>query len=209
MRNVLKVIALLLVLGAPMVAPEFLMQQAQAQELNANGLTDDQQAALDTAMQGSDSEIQTKLTTLFAQYNNNTTVKNALVGAAYNAASSGAVRRAVATASRASSTQQNLGSGGNNNPMANNGSGLFTFQYQNQFLTGAVRSQSDWTRFTILNYQSKLQSNPNSVFASYYQRRIDQLNARLATFEDSRLSVCVGGGSYVAGPYGTVTRSPC
>lgn len=209
MRTVTKVIALLLVLGAPVMAPQVLMQQAQAQEVNANGLTDAQQAELDAALQGSPDEVEEQLGDLLASYSNNSAVRDALIDAARDADTSDAVDRVVRTVTTAARTQQNSNNNNNNNPMSNNGAGIFTVFLNQQFLTSAVRTQQHWTNFTILNYTSLMQTNPDSIFAPFYQRRIDQLNAQLARYGQVSASACIGGQGVSVGPYGTVTSSPC
>lgn len=85
--------------------------------------------------------------------------------------------------------------------------GVFSVQF-----TGVVtRTSTYFTRFTILNYQSKLEANPDSPFASFYQRRINQLNAQLARYGQVNVSACFGGRStsIVAGSYGAVTTGTC
>lgn len=85
--------------------------------------------------------------------------------------------------------------------------GVFSVQF-----TGVVtRTSTYWTRFTILNYQSKLEANPDSIFASFYQRRIDQLNAQLTRYGQVTATACFNGRStsIVAGSYGAVTTGAC
>lgn len=85
--------------------------------------------------------------------------------------------------------------------------GVFVVQF-----TGVVtRTSTYFTRFTILNYQSKLEANPDSPFAAFYQRRINQLNAQLARYGSVSQSACFGGRStsIVAGSYGAVTTGTC
>ena len=85
--------------------------------------------------------------------------------------------------------------------------GVFVVQF-----TGAVtRTSTYWTRITILNYESLLEANPDSVFAPFWEARLDRLNERLATYGEVELSSCSGGRSYsiVAGSYGGVTTGTC
>ncbi|ADU00743.1 hypothetical protein [Mycolicibacterium gilvum] len=85
--------------------------------------------------------------------------------------------------------------------------GVFVVQF-----TGAVtRTSTYWTRLTILNYQSKLEARPDSIFAPFYQARIERLNAQLARYGEVEMTSCVGGRStsIVAGSYGGVTRGTC
>lgn len=85
--------------------------------------------------------------------------------------------------------------------------GVFVVQF-----TGVVtRTSTYWTRFTILNYESKLEANPDSIFAPFWQARVNALNARLATYGEVEMSACAGGTSYniVPGSYGAVTQGVC
>lgn len=85
--------------------------------------------------------------------------------------------------------------------------GVFVVQF-----TGAVtRTSTYWTRFTILNYESLLEARPDSVFAPFWQSRINRLNQQLARYGEVTASACLGGTSYsiVAGSYGGVTRGAC
>lgn len=85
--------------------------------------------------------------------------------------------------------------------------GVFVVQF-----TGAVtRTSTYWTRQTILNYQSLLEARPQSIFAPFYQARIDRLNAQLARYGEVSMTSCVGGRStsIVAGSYGGITNGTC
>lgn len=85
--------------------------------------------------------------------------------------------------------------------------GVFVVQF-----TGVVtRTSTYWTRFTILNYQSLLEANPDSIFAPFWEARVETLEARLATYGQVEMSACAGGTSYsiVAGSYGGVTTGAC
>ncbi|MDG4664225.1 hypothetical protein [Mycobacterium sp. 236(2023)] len=85
--------------------------------------------------------------------------------------------------------------------------GVFSVQF-----TGAVtRTSVYFTRNTILNYQSLLAANPNSIFASFYQRRLNQLNAQLTRYGQVNVSACFNGRStsIVAGSYGNVSTGTC
>lgn len=85
--------------------------------------------------------------------------------------------------------------------------GVFVVQF-----TGAVtRTSTYWTDITLLNYQSKLNANPDSIFAPFYQRRIEQLNAQKARYGAVSQSACFNGRStsIVAGSYGAVTTGTC
>ncbi|PRC41348.1 hypothetical protein C6A85_000000116095 [Mycobacterium sp. ITM-2017-0098] len=85
--------------------------------------------------------------------------------------------------------------------------GVFVVQF-----TGAVtRTSTYWTRFTILNYESLLEAHPDSIFAPFWEARVETLNERLATYGQVEMSACAGGTSYniVAGSYGGVTTGAC
>lgn len=85
--------------------------------------------------------------------------------------------------------------------------GVFVVQF-----TGAVtRTSTYWTRFTILNYESLLEARPDSIFAPFWEARIERLNEQLASYGEVEASACFGGTSYniVAGSYGGVTRGEC
>ncbi|ORV91732.1 hypothetical protein [Mycolicibacterium iranicum] len=85
--------------------------------------------------------------------------------------------------------------------------GVFVVQF-----TGIVtRTSTYFTRLTILNYESLLEANPDSIFAPFWEARIERLNERLATYGEVEISACFGGTSYsiVAGSYGGVTRGAC
>ncbi|WP_349269598.1 hypothetical protein MPNTM1_05508 [Mycolicibacterium parafortuitum] len=85
--------------------------------------------------------------------------------------------------------------------------GVFVVQF-----TGAVtRTSTYWTRLTILNYNSLLEANPDSVFAPFWEARVERLNQQLARYGEVELSSCFGGRSYsiVAGSYGGVTTGNC
>ncbi|MBV5246876.1 hypothetical protein KUF57_25430 [Mycolicibacterium sp. PAM1] len=85
--------------------------------------------------------------------------------------------------------------------------GVFVVQF-----TGVVtRTSTYWTRFTILNYQSKLEANPDSIFAPFYQRRIESLQAQLSRYGEVEMASCFNGRStsIVAGSYGAVTTGTC
>lgn len=85
--------------------------------------------------------------------------------------------------------------------------GVFVVQF-----TGAVtRTSTWWTRITITNYQGLLEANPSSIFAPFWQSRINRLNQQLARYGEVTASACAGGTSYniVAGSYGGVTRGSC
>lgn len=85
--------------------------------------------------------------------------------------------------------------------------GVFVVQF-----TGVVtRTSTWWTRMTINNYQSLLEANPDSIFAPFYESRIERLNQQLASYGEVEMSACAGGTSYsiVAGSYGGVTRGAC
>lgn len=85
--------------------------------------------------------------------------------------------------------------------------GVFVVQF-----TGAVtRTSTWWTRMTITNYQSLLEARPDSIFAPFWQSRINRLNQQLASYAAVEMSACAGGTSYsiVAGSYGGVTRGAC
>lgn len=80
-----------------------------------------------------------------------------------------------------------------------------------QFTGIVTRTSTFWTRFTILNYQSKLEANPTSPRAARWQARIDQLNAQLARYGEVEMTSCRNGRStsIVAGSYGGVTTGTC
>lgn len=85
--------------------------------------------------------------------------------------------------------------------------GVFVVQF-----TGAVtRTSTYWTRITITNYQSLLEANPNSIFAPFYQARIERLNAQLERYSEVSMTSCFAGRStsIVAGSYGGVTTGTC
>lgn len=85
--------------------------------------------------------------------------------------------------------------------------GVFVVQF-----TGAVtRTSTYWTRITITNYQSLLEANPNSIFAPFYEARIERLNAQLERYSEVSMSSCFAGRStsIVAGSYGGVTTGTC
>ena len=83
--------------------------------------------------------------------------------------------------------------------------------FMEQFTGAVTRTSTWWTRITITNYQGLLEANPDSIFASRWQARINQLNAQLARYGEVTASSCAGGTSYniVAGSYGGVTRGSC
>lgn len=72
-----------------------------------------------------------------------------------------------------------------------------------------TRSATFWTDTTISIYEAKLARNPDSIFAPFYERRIEQLQTQRAAFGQLSFSVCRDGEGYSAGPYGTVTRGAC
>lgn len=85
--------------------------------------------------------------------------------------------------------------------------GVFLVQF-----TGAVtRTSTYWTRITVLNYQSLLEANPDSIFAPFYERRLEQLNAQLERYASVTATACFNGRStsIVAGAYGNVTTGTC
>ncbi len=85
--------------------------------------------------------------------------------------------------------------------------GVFVVQF-----TGVVtRTSTWWTRFTILNYESLLEANPDSIFAPFWEARLETLNERLASYGEVEMSACLGGTSFniVAGSYGGVTTGAC
>lgn len=85
--------------------------------------------------------------------------------------------------------------------------GVFSVQF-----TGIVtRTSTYFTRLTILNYQSKLEANPDSPFAAYYQRRINTLNTQLVRYSQVTATACFNGQStsIVAGSYGGITTGTC
>lgn len=78
-----------------------------------------------------------------------------------------------------------------------------------QVAAAGTRTLTFWTDFTISNYEAKLEANPDSIFAPFYERRIEQLQRQRASIGASTYSICRDGEGYTAGPYGTVTRGSC
>lgn len=78
-----------------------------------------------------------------------------------------------------------------------------------QIAATMTRSATFWTDTTISIYEAKLARNPDSIFAPFYERRIEQLQTQRAAFGALNFSVCRDGEGYSAGPYGTVTRGAC
>ena len=78
-----------------------------------------------------------------------------------------------------------------------------------QLAAGFTRTATYWTDNAISVYEARLARNPDSIFASYYERRITALNAQRAAYGKLSFSVCRDGQGISAGPYGTVTRGAC
>ncbi len=78
-----------------------------------------------------------------------------------------------------------------------------------QIAAAATRTVTFWTDITISIYEAKLEANPDSVFASFYERRLEQLATQKAAIGEATFSVCRDGEGYAAGPYGTVTQGSC
>lgn len=78
-----------------------------------------------------------------------------------------------------------------------------------QISAAAVRTTTFWTDLTIGIYEAKLEANPDSIFAPFYERRLEQLAEQRAAIGAITFSACRDGEGYVAGPYGTVTQGAC
>lgn len=78
-----------------------------------------------------------------------------------------------------------------------------------QLSAAAIRTTTFWTDLTISIYEDKLERNPDSIFAPFYERRLEQLATQRAYIGATTFSVCRDGGGYAAGPYGTVTQGSC
>ncbi|NVN52776.1 hypothetical protein [Mycolicibacterium hippocampi] len=78
-----------------------------------------------------------------------------------------------------------------------------------QIAASLTRTATHWTDTTIARYESRLARNPDSIFASFWENRIEQLEVRRAAFGELSFSVCRDGQGISAGPYGTVTRGAC
>ncbi|MGE2836587.1 hypothetical protein [Mycobacterium sp. SMC-4] len=87
---------------------------------------------------------------------------------------------------------------------------IWFFQVSSVQIAGALtRTATYWTDVTIMNYQRLLEANPNSIFAPFFERRLEQLASQRANFGELSFSVCRNGEGVSAGPYGTVTRGSC
>lgn len=78
-----------------------------------------------------------------------------------------------------------------------------------QIAASLTRSATFWTDTAIARYEARLARNPDSIFANYYQSRINALEQRRATYGQLSLSACRDGEGVTAGPYGTFTRGSC
>ena len=78
-----------------------------------------------------------------------------------------------------------------------------------QIAASLTRSATFWTDTAIARYEAKLAYNPDSIFANYYQSRINTLKQRRAAYGQLSLSACRDGEGVVAGPYGSFTRGAC
>lgn len=78
-----------------------------------------------------------------------------------------------------------------------------------QLAAATVRTMTFWTDLTISIYEDKLASNPGSIFAGFWQLRLNQLAAQRADIGALTFDVCRDGSGYSAGPYGTVTQGAC
>lgn len=78
-----------------------------------------------------------------------------------------------------------------------------------QLAAAGLRTETFWTDLTISIYQDKLERRPDSIFAPFWERRLEQLAAQRASIGSITFDVCRDGEGYAAGPYGTVTRGSC
>lgn len=78
-----------------------------------------------------------------------------------------------------------------------------------QIAANLTRSATYWTDRSIARYEADLARKPDSIFASYWQSRINTLETRRAAYGQLSLSACRNGQGVSAGPYGTFTSGPC
>ncbi len=78
-----------------------------------------------------------------------------------------------------------------------------------QIGAASLRTMTFFTDLTISIYEAKLERNPDSIFAPFYERRLEQLAAQRESIGSITFDVCRDGEGFVAGPYGTVTRGSC
>lgn len=126
MRSVTKVLALLLVLGAPFASPSLLMSQALAQE----ALSPELQQALATALQGTPEQVEVQLQALLDA---NPGQKSQILAQARTLASGNvltAVNNVGSRQSIANATQNQNNNQGNSNPFLTN-SGLYVYFGEN------------------------------------------------------------------------------
>ena len=89
--------------------------------------------------------------------------------------------------------------------------GDFTWWFQVtsvQIAASLTRFGTYWADSQIARYEADLTRNPNSIFAGYWQRRIDQLETRRAAFGQLSLSACRDGQGIVAAPMARSLGAP-